>query len=217
MCQQHITVPFKFHCYTDVVDGIYDDINIIPYVEFYIDHPVFNKLYMFSEQFDAKLDSNPRVFFDLDIAIRKNIDHIVNINAGDLTVIKAQWRAQTTDTIFPVFAHQLNSSCMTWKSPNTRLIWNKFEKNMDYYMSKYMHGMDCFINYEIGNIKTFPLGNFYSHLYGIDYQLNEKDLKDPSNVSGIYRRSTHADLANTYPVVLLNGPTTDADYAIYFS
>lgn len=219
MCTKNITVPFKFHCYTDNSAGIDPDINIIDYVNHDTGNPVFDKLFLFSDYIDKILDKNPRVYFDLDIIIKQNIDHIVNDNVGDLTIIKAQWRELNGRKEFPLFWHQLNSSCMTWKSPKTKFIWNKFNEHIDMYTTKYQ-GMDAFLEYEIGDIRTFPLGNFYSHQYGIDFRINERDPADPNSVPG-YRPSKQKELADQYPVVLLNGPIEAkqafSKYTDYFS
>jgi hypothetical protein len=210
MCKQHITHSFDFFCYTDNTDGIDPGINVIDFVEHGLDVVVYNKMFLFSKFIDEQLPSCPRIYFDLDIVIKGCIDSIL-FEQNDLTVIDAEWRPKHPYG-FPIFHHPFNSSCMLWQAPRTRAIWEYLMKDPEMFMNKYHWGMDSFMFYEKENINVnigyFPVRKFYSFLYGVDYE--ENVLYDP--VAKGYRPSKFVEIANTIPVVLLNGPTTIDDY-----
>lgn len=204
MCKKNITQPFKFFCYTDNSLEIIPEVEIIPFVDHNLEIIVHNKLFLFSEYVDQYLTDGDRVFFDLDIVIKSNIDDIVTNNQGDLTLIHSVWRKEHTRG-FPIWHHMFNSSCMTWRSPHTRKIWHHFNKDVEFYTLKYYWGMDSFLSYEQENMEAtihfFPERKFYSHLYGVTYT-GKSEVFDPKKVTDI-------------PVVLLNGKTTLNDYERY--
>jgi hypothetical protein len=165
---------------------------------------------MFSEQFDLAIGPGPRVYFDLDLVIKSNIDDIVNHNNGTLTLIHAVWREEH-DRSLPNFHHMFNSSCMTWESPNTRALWEHLMQDPEMFMTKYSWGMDSFLSYESPkipyDIQYFPPLKFYSFLYGVNFKENFK--YDPD---GSYKPSKFTMIADSIPIVLLNGPTQPEDY-----
>ena len=215
MCKEHITSSFELICYTDDKYGIDPEVNIIPYVDYGLDIKVYNKLFLFSEQVDKQLPEGPRVFFDLDLVIKSNIDDVISYNKGHLSVIDAEWRKKY-DYGFPTFHHPFNSSCMTWQSPQTRPLWDHLMSDPEMFMNKYHWGMDSFMFYEKDKISVeigyFPHRRFYSYLYGVDNAENK--IHDP--VSEGYRPSKFIDIVKSIPVVLLNGPTTHEDYMRVF-
>lgn len=216
MCCKQITFPFEMFCYTDNHEGISKNINIIPYVENDFDVVVYNKLFLFSEQVNKKLPPGDRLYLDLDIVIKNNIDDIVSCRQGDLTLIDAEWRRKW-DYGFPVFHHPFNSSCMTWTNNSPHMIWEHVEKDPEFFMTKYRWGMDSFMFYEQHNAKIeithFPPRKFYSFLYGID--IAENAVYDPVELA--YRESKLRTVASSIPVVLFNGPTTPQQYAHVFN
>ena len=211
MCRKNITTPFTFFCYTDDITGLLPDINVINFVDHGLDMIYYNKLIMFSPWFDKQIPPNKRLYFDLDLIIKFNIDGVIVSAKGDLTLIDAVWRKKYPPG-FPVWHHPFNSSCMIWE-PSSRMncIWEHLMKDPEKYMSMYHWGMDSFLFYEkesIGiDIKYFPERKFYSHLYGVDD--NENALRGPAEV---YRFSLWANDIEKIPIVLLNGPTTQGDY-----
>lgn len=219
MCKRNITVPFKFYCMTgEDREGFHQDIQFLQCPDYgFLDKSVYYKVSMFSDDVNKQLDNNQRVFFDLDIIIRKNIDDVVTYQKDDMvTLIRAMWRADTYEKGFPLYHHQLNSSCMTWKpSPKVTNIWNKFWKDPEYYLTKYRWGMDGYLAYEATNLNTFPEGIFYSNFYGVDWRLNEPDPVNTTDPTGMYRASKHVDLVKDYPVVLLNGPAKEEPYRFF--
>jgi len=114
MCKKNITQPFGFFCYTDNSLEIIPEVQIIPFVDHNLEIIVHNKLFLFSQYVDQYLTNGDRVFFDLDIVIKSNIDDIVTNNQGDLTLIHSVWRKEYRRG-FPIWHHMFNSSCMTWR------------------------------------------------------------------------------------------------------
>ena len=215
MCRKNISTPFKFFCYTDDKVGLLPEINVIDFIDYDFEVVYYNKLVMFSPAFDQHLLPGKRVYFDVDLVIKFNIDDIIESAKGDLTLIDAVWREKFAPG-FPVWHHPFNSSCMVWeKSEKTIAIWDHIIKDPEMFMSKYHWGMDSFLFYEkeaIGvDIKYFPARKFYSHMFGIDH--SENKIHDP--VLGGYRPSKFINVVDKIPVVLLNGPTTKKDYESY--
>ncbi len=94
---------------------------------------VYDKLKMFKECTD---DVN-YLYFDLDIIIKKPIDHLIKDN---FTLINAWWRA-------PLHT-PLNSSIMSWKGDYS-YIYDKFYEDEDYSRVKYWKGIDEYIYKEM--------------------------------------------------------------------
>ena len=216
MCKKNITQPFEFFCYTDDPSNIEEQVNIIPFVDHNLDIIVHNKLFLFSEYVDRHIGKGDRVFFDLDIVIKSNIDHIVTYNKGEITLIKAVWRIENPRG-FPLWHHLYNSSCMTWRSPENQKVWEHYEKNKEFFLLKYHGGMDSFLSYEQKQIKTkihnFPNTEecFYSHIYGRIFHESELALE-------VYQKTAFLCWPERFekiPIVLLNGFTTKKDYETY--
>lgn len=210
MCKKNITQPFEFFCYTDNPVDIIPEVNIIPYVDYGIDVIVYNKLYLFSEEFNKAIPEGTRVYFDLDLVITKNIDVIVNHNKNDLTLIEPTWRELRMEGP-PYWYNYYNSSCMVWSSPNVKRLWEVFQQDPESHMSRYHRGMDTFLHYERKNanvvLNYFPKLLFYSHLWGAECYEYEKD--------GLYRESKWLHVTKNIPVMLFNGPTTYEMYKYY--
>lgn len=215
MCCKNITTPFNFFCYTDDRTGLLPEINPIEFVDHGFEVIFYNKLAMFSPSFDEQLMPGKRLYFDIDLVIKFNIDDVIASASGDLTLIDAVWREKFPPG-FPIWHHPFNSSCMIWDtSPKTTSIWNHLLQDPEMFMCKYYWGMDSFLFYEkeqIGiDIQYFPVRKFYSHLYGVDF--SENAIHEP--ITKGYRPSKFVDVIQKIPVVLLNGPTTKKDYESY--
>jgi hypothetical protein len=103
---------------------------------------------------------------------------------------------------------------MTWRPPNARFIWEYYEQNIDEFQMRFHHGMDPFLHYEFyikQKINTFPLGIFYCHLYGVDDVLHMLD----QNGIQAYNHKDFKHITDLFPIVLLNGNTTEKDYQSY--
>ena len=198
MCIKNVTTPFEFFCYTDDRSGIIPNINIIRYVDNGLDLAVYNKLYLFSEEFDNQIPEGPRVYFDLDLVIINNIDNIVNDNKDELSLIRPSWREEQQYGP-PTWHHMFNSSCMTWTSPNTRCLWEHLQRDPEMFMAKYKWGMDSFMFYEHKNAGTnihyFQPNNFCSYIYGVGL--------------GCFR-----PIEGTPPIILFNGAPKDKNQCI---
>lgn len=216
MCERQITQPFRFFCYTDDSVGIAPHVEVIDFVNNGFEVAVYNKLFLFSKHINNILPPGQRVFFDLDVVIKGNIDHIVNFNNGDMTLIDAVWRPRFPDPRFPegfpIFHHPFNSSCMTWRNHDVKKLWDHVCKDPEFFQTKYHWGMDSFMYYEKEqagvNIGYFPPRQFYSFMYGVDY--SENFLHDPE-LEG-YRPSMWKEVTKKIPVVLFNGPTRPESY-----
>lgn len=212
MCKKNISTPFSFYCYTDDPTELCKDIITIPYVEQSLDVIVFNKLYLFSDDISKVLGDRKTIFFDLDIIIKDNIDAIVNHEPSGLSVIKTVWRSIRKHHMFhPYYMHDVNSSCMVWQPGTTVNIWNHFFKDADRFMTQYHWGMDSYLYYEHNIRGTLPTDLFYSHYYGVD----EKYMIENANDRNVVDMRKLKHITDPIPVVLMNGPTTDADYEIY--
>lgn len=212
MCRKNITENFNFLCYTDDASDIRSEVSVVPYVNHYLDVITHNKLFLFSREFDKQIPPGPRVFFDLDLIIKTNVDHIVTNNKNDITLIRAEWRPEDPrDTMD--FCHMFNSSCMTWNTNKRTLnVWEHYIQDPERYTFLYEMGMDPFLSYEQNNIGVrinfFPRYTFYSHLSGVSFN----DNLEKSGDGDIYIEADHRDVIELIPIVLLNGPTTHDQY-----
>jgi hypothetical protein len=105
----------------------YDKIHVIRDEQY---DGVWNKLQLFRD-----FKNGPYLYFDLDVCIKDNVEHLVRDN---FTLLHAWWRT----------AHHtpLNSSIMSWKGDYS-FYYNTFAANSDYYMLNYK-GIDQYI-YEL--------------------------------------------------------------------
>lgn len=216
MCQAQLTCPFTLYCYTDNPEGINNHIKVLEYVENDFDIVVYNKLFLFSEHINNQLPHGNRLYFDLDVVIRFNIDDICEHKHGNLCLIEAEWRRKW-DYGFPVFHHPFNSSCMTWIDNQPQKLWDLVQRDPEFFMTKYRWGMDSFMFYEhkaIGvDISYFPHRKFYSFLFGVD--ISENMVYDPKELS--YRESKLRHITAHIPVILFNGPSTPEQYNHFFN
>ncbi len=129
----------------------YDKVNVINDVVF---GGVYDKLRMFKEFTDKEY-----LYLDLDIVIRSNIEHLIR---QDLTLLTAWWRGP--------FHTPLNSSIMSWTGDQSH-IFNKFNEDPEYYMTKYNKGIDEYLFKEtIYNTYEFQVAYSNKH-----YSANELD------------------------------------------
>lgn len=216
ICKKYCSIPFNFFCYTDNPLNLNSDIKVIDFVDNQISIIVHNKLFLFSDYIEDQIGEGPRLFFDIDIVFRSSIDKIARVCNEKLTVIKAVWRIPVHKN-FPKLEHDLNSSCMSWiRSDQTKAIWEHYNSNKQQFCETYKNGMDPYLYYEFIEkgitINTFPLGLFRSHLFGLDVRLNDKR---ENSVNGVYRESKVAHLATSFPVIIMNGPTTAKQFKYY--
>ena len=123
-----------------------------------IDDVVFGGVYDKLRIFD-KFKTGQYLYLDLDIIIKGNINHLAH---KDFTLLHAWWRAP--------FHTPLNSSIMSWSGDQSH-IYNKFNKDPEYYITKYNKGIDEYIFKEI-YYDTYPFDTTYSNKH---YSTTELD------------------------------------------
>lgn len=104
---------------------------------------VFNKLQMFDRYRDGQ-----NIYFDLDVLIKGDCNSFLKKN---LTVCFAYWRDEHHTRI--------NSSIISWCGDVSH-IYDMFQQDPDYYMTKYYRGIDQML-YENIDYKVFPNINTY--------------------------------------------------------
>lgn len=168
---------FTFICYTENANGIDGNVIIQPLPDYDLEKWWW-KLTLF--QYHAE---DTTIFFDLDIVIQNNITHLKNYcEPNKICTIKAYWKPHRVnmEPIAPYFDMNLNSSVMIWKGDCTD-IWNKFEKDQDYYIFKY-HGIDSFLYFDnFEKLNWLQPGEVYSRLYGYDennYSIAGNEFKE---------------------------------------
>lgn len=138
-------------------------------------HGVWNKLWMFSEEFPV---AGPVMYFDIDTVILSHPFNVViptrssarGLDGKDvLRVVDCHWKPPSIVrlTNYDVL---INSSVMAWHSPNQHIhqIWNHFQYSgqRDYFVKKYV-GIDRFLVHEFPEemMGTFPSALIRSHKY----------------------------------------------------
>jgi hypothetical protein len=201
MCSKHITKSFEFFCYTDNPENINENVNIIKYLDQGLDIIVYNKLFLLSHEISKFIDDKKRVFFDLDIVIKHNIDSLFDKTYDNLAVIKAVWKDTHYDKMeFPYFDHNINSSCMIWEKGMAEYIWEHFMKDPEFYMMKYKNGMDPYLYYEHDQRGDLPKEFFHSYLYGADLEKTEWARGKDGKING----NLIQEFVEQIPITLFN-------------
>lgn len=219
--KKYLSVPFRFFCYTENSEGFDSEIITIPFQDNGIKIVVHNKLALFSNYVEDFVGDGDRLYFDLDMVFCSNLDSISRYCTDHLTLIDSAWRIPV-HLGHPMYQHNLNSSCMTWKrSIHTYAIWNHYIENKQRIEQTFHMGMDPFLYYEFlinknspAPVSTFPHGLFMSHLWGVDVNINRK-VEGSRN--GKYASEDVLLYRKNFPVILLNGPTTERDQNDYDS
>jgi hypothetical protein len=127
MVGRNLTLPYEFVCFTDDVKGIDPNIRCEALPNLPIEGWWY-KLWFLSSDFP--LDGTI-LFFDLDLIIFKNIDHLLNFKSDNFCVIRD-------------FNRSINSS------------WNRINSSVFRYQSKkYSNVFDTFMNDYRGNVKKY--------------------------------------------------------------
>ena len=203
--KKYLTVPHTFVCYTEDPIGL--DCKVIPIdtdLEIY-----WNKLAMFQKDFCK----GTCLYFDIDVVIQNNIDHLINYVSNDLHMIRAYWKGDLiTDGSSPNYEERYdmyaNSSCLLWKADCLSYIWDYFNLDPDYYMIKYK-GIDRFLFHEGFNLKYFPKGLMYSRLSGVTEVFEEYSERVLNKVKTRMLPYNEIDLfyKKDALVCIFNGPT----------
>ena len=149
---------FNFICHTENANGINRNVIIQPLPDYDLENWWW-KLTLF--EYPTKTST---MFLDLDIVIQNDITHLKNLCVENkLCLVKAYWKPYDITE----FDTKLNSSIMIWSGDCTDM-WNKFEKDQDYYMLKY-NGIDSYLDHDQNEkLLYIPRNEVYSRLYGID-------------------------------------------------
>jgi hypothetical protein len=147
MCQRYITVPFEFHCLTDDPTGLDTDIKIIKFPS----HPGirtwWSKLWMFSPELPVKGNI---LYFDLDVVIFRNIDHLFTHSAGEFMIIRDFNRCRVKDWKIS------NSSVMRWESGRLDYLWKDFAQDHSKIMSSNHGDQDWITKRAANDIRHWP-------------------------------------------------------------
>lgn len=172
---------YKYYVCTDRPKADFGSIEVIEIPPQHHLHTVWNKLWMFSEEFPVK---GPCLYFDIDTIIRKD-PFQVDIPREDIThrylrMVDCHWKwpSLVRLTNYDVLC---NSSVLAWNSnnPHIHFIWNHFQYSgqRDYFVKKYV-GIDRYLVHECPGgpdyttaICFFPQEYIRSH----KYELPNKD------------------------------------------
>jgi len=120
MCARHTTVNYQFHCVTEDPKGLDPDINVIPLPNLPGIKTWWSKLYMFAPELPIQGNI---LYFDLDVVIFRNIDHLFSHNPNKFMIIRDFNRCRVPDWKLS------NSSCMRWEKGQLDYLWNEFIPN----------------------------------------------------------------------------------------
>ena len=157
---------YSYYCFTDQ-DIKIDGLNIIPIPKNLYLHGVWNKLYMFSEEFPI---SGKTWYFDIDIVVKNNPFH-EKVQWDKLNLIYSHFKS---DDIIRLTNYdvKINSSVMAWDTNNLEIkkMWKHFNESgyRDYFLRKYA-GIDRYIVHEDFNNSL----SFFSSDYTKSYKYEE--------------------------------------------
>jgi hypothetical protein len=147
MISRNLTIPYRFVCFTDDATNLNQKIEIKKLPE----NKNFNgwwwKPYIFKKEHFADGDTN--LFFDLDMVIVGNIDHLINFQPTNFVGLRDVGR------VFNQNIKKLGSAVMKWPANHYSDIWDILEK--DPARLKKFHGdQDWIWSLHSNNIVFFP-------------------------------------------------------------
>lgn len=159
MVSRHLTLPFKFVCFTDNASGIYPEIEIqsLPKLDLPKNTPErgWQKLTVFSKDFGGL--TGKTLFLDLDVVIVDNIDDFFNVK-GDFLIINDTKRDK----------QEGNSSVFRFEIGKYPEILSHFEQNFNTIKSEVRHEQ-AYLSREI-----YKLGklNFWQNQWTPSFKYN---------------------------------------------
>lgn len=191
MIKRNCNVEFQLHCCTEDGNDIREEVNIIPLPEHLYLETYWWKLWITSNEFPIKGNC---VFFDLDIVIQNNLQELIDYECGGmLYILNAKWRSEYIKEIGKTIKlTSTNSSVMLWNSSvRVDTALEKFMKDPEFYMTKYV-GNDNYLEFELpGQYKTLPIEWVYCRMFGYDDDANSLE-----NASEYYTDLNH----NRFPL-----------------
>lgn len=161
MIERHLTLPYRFVCFTDNPKGLNDkiDIRILPRIDNI--QGWWWKPYIFRRgNFDHR-DIN--LFFDLDMVIINNIDHFIDYKPGKFIGLEDVGR------VWGNRPPKLGSAVLRWQGDNYHKIWDGIE--LEPTMTKRFHGDQDYIWHVCRNeIEFFPADWIRSYKWEIRTQ-----------------------------------------------
>lgn len=119
MVMRHLTMPYRFVCFTDDASGLDSSIEIrfLPKEELL--EGWWWKLYLFKSGHFAVGDTN--LFFDLDTVIIKDISKLINFLPGEFVGL------ENLNRVFKRYPPSLGSAILRWPAETYTDIWDKFK------------------------------------------------------------------------------------------
>ena len=115
--KRNTTVPIKFYCFTENPEGLHPD--IIPHQLMYPNiEGWWQKLWLFSDDFDGHGPEGRMLFIDLDTLITGNIDHYVTQSEG-FVVLRDLWAGGIN----------VGSAVMSFEVGKHKQIWETFAED----------------------------------------------------------------------------------------
>lgn len=194
---------YRHVCITDDPTGLNSNIEIMP-----IDSGAdgcWEKIKIFKHDWVGDC-----LYLDLDVIIQGSLDRLFN-HCSTPTICYCYWKNKNThetknkryqqkmrylgdglptDPWMQKWKGLYNSSVMVWSGNDARYIYDHFEKNDEYFMTKYC-GDDRFLYHENMFNNVFPKGLIYSLVGGVDF---DTDVSPRGY-----------QIKPDYPIVLLNG------------
>ena len=172
MCKRNITTDYKFHCITDSPKDLDPHINTIQLPNDPAIKTWWSKLWMFGADFPLKGNI---LYFDLDVIIFNNIDHLFTHNPGKFHIIRDFNRCRVKDW------KMSNSSVMRWEAGTMNYLWDEFKANSSKIMSQNHGDQDWITKRATDDINWFPddwIRSYKWEMIGLkDTKLLNKDGK----------------------------------------
>lgn len=177
MIQRHLTVPHRFVCFTDDPTGIANGIEIrmLPSA------PIQGwwwKPYVFKADHFPEGDIN--LFFDLDMVIVNNIDHLVNFMPSKFVGL------QDVGRVFRPGYKKLGSAVLRWPAGQFSDIWTKLESNFSV-VRKYHGDQDWIWALHQSNIQFFPEAWIRSYKW---------EIRNRAELKGMGKSAVFAEIKN---------------------
>ena len=172
MCKRNITTDYQFHCITDSPKDLDPHINTIQLPNDPAIKTWWSKLWMFGADFPLKGNI---LYFDLDVIIFNNIDHLFTHNPGKFHIIRDFNRCRVKDW------KMSNSSVMRWEAGTMNYLWDEFKANSSKIMSQNHGDQDWITKRATDDINWFPddwIRSYKWEMIGLkDTKLLNKDGK----------------------------------------